>query len=74
MDIEPLTSDKISTFKDEIGDYHYFEIEDVKSAVEWFLGEIENLTDWDSNYQDYVISLNSVKHLIKEAFKGAIER
>jgi len=84
---EPLKG-KISTLKTEIGDYHYFEIEDVKSAVQGLLEEIEKerkklgepcrlqdnepLYEWA--YQDgWIDCLEWILEKIKKWFKGVVE-
>ena len=50
-----------------------FRFVDVRSAVRGLLEEIENLKDWDAVYQDYVISLEDIKKLIKKWFSDVLE-
>jgi len=40
----------------------------IKSAVQGLLTDIDELVDWDATYQDYFISLESVRFLIKKWF------
>ncbi|RKY01505.1 MAG: hypothetical protein DRP55_04180 [Spirochaetes bacterium] len=44
-----------------------------KSAVEGLLADIDELVDWDANYQDYVINLEDVRFLIKKWFPNIQE-
>ncbi|RLF60624.1 MAG: hypothetical protein DRN25_02245 [Thermoplasmata archaeon] len=45
----------------------------LKSAVEGLLADIDELVDWDANYQDYVINLEDVRFLIKKWFPDVLE-
>ncbi|RLE45212.1 hypothetical protein DRJ16_00100 [Candidatus Woesearchaeota archaeon] len=84
MKPEPLTKEKISTFKTEIGDYHYFEIEDVQSAVQGLLEEIEKKREdvngepeedrYDTAYKNgYLNALDFCEGKIKKWFKAVSE-
>ena len=45
----------------------------IKSACEFYLQELENLTSWDATYQDYLISIHDVRKLFRLAFKDVFD-
>jgi len=78
MKPEPLKG-KIAVFRTEIGDYHYFEIYDVKSAVEWLLQEIQRKKKECSSTRDeeklmlFTATFSWVEGKIKEAFADVVD-
>lgn len=44
-----------------------------KERVQWLLKEIDELSNWEPDYQDTLISVIDIKRLIKKAFEGVID-
>ena len=58
---------------DRLGEEPIVFARELKLVIQGLLEEIENLKDWDTVYQDYVISLEDVKELIKKWFGDVVE-
>ena len=71
MKPEPLTKEKIIELNSEESIVY---IDELKSAVEWLLKEIEKEKEFYYDYQEEQVALlNWVEKLIKKAFSGVIE-
>ena len=85
MKPEPLIKEKRKTFigASPLPKFDFFFVDDVKSAVQWLLKEIdkqrigtENIAEedkYDTAYKNaYLNALDIVEDLIKKAFEGVI--
>ena len=83
MKFEPLTKEKMFDLRDEceswwdLKDWNFFLKEDVKSAVQWLLKEIEkiqnSIEDPDLYGEGLFDGLTIAKEKVKKAFEGVEE-